>query len=59
MAVMAAMSLSVLRRISGILGNPRVIIKGFSVCHWPGGQLRVSNAERILQMLEFQVPVPP
>jgi hypothetical protein len=37
----------------------RVIISGFSVCHWPGGQLRVSNAGRICGMAVFAFPAPP
>jgi len=47
MAVMAAMSEAWLGRMLGIL-KLRVIISGFSVCHWPGGQLRVSNAGRFV-----------
>jgi hypothetical protein len=31
---------------SGQIQDSRCIIVGLSVCHWPGGQLRVSNADR-------------
>ena len=42
MAVIAGRSLVWLGRMMGI-NIEKAIIAGYSVCHWPGGQLRVST----------------
>ena len=44
MLVMLAMSASVAGRIL-FMYEEKDIIEGYSECHWPGGQLRVSTLD--------------
>jgi hypothetical protein len=54
MPVIAAMSASVLGRNKGmVLGKD--IMEGYSECHWPGGQLRVSTPNFMVE-IPFNLP---